>query len=62
MEDKIEIRMCGKWVPATRDVALRLAKFLFVKMVGISGDEAKVEKIHSRHVRGIRFTVEDLRE
>lgn len=57
MEDKIEIRMCGKWVPATRDVALRLAKFLFVKMVAVINKSAIREGDSNGQAREIRKSI-----
>ena len=30
-------------------------------MTGVRGDDKRVEYINARHVRGVRFTLEDMR-
>lgn len=57
----IEIRVYFKWKPATREQALAFARWLFRQMTSVRGDEARVERINTRHVRGASFTLEELR-
>lgn len=57
----IKIRAYFKWKPATREQALAFARWLFRQMTCARGDEARVEKINTRHVRGTSFTLEELR-
>lgn len=57
----IETKMYFGWHPATKEKALIFAKMLFRDMP--CGDEKKrLERINTRHVRGVSFTLEDLRE
>ena len=61
MEGKIEIRAHMKWAKAeSREMALKFARILFSRMVNLN-DEAKVKQINEQHVRGTRFTLEELR-
>ncbi|MBQ9283862.1 MAG: hypothetical protein IJ773_03955 [Lachnospiraceae bacterium] len=57
----IEVRAYFKWKPVTREQALSFARWLFRQMTCVRGDEARVDRINTRHVRGIRFTLEELR-
>ena len=61
MEEKIFIRMTSTWAKAdSREKALKFARILFSRMVNLN-DEAKVKQINEQHVRGTRFTLEELR-
>lgn len=57
----IEIKAYFAWKPATRERALSFARWLFRNMTGVRGDDKRVEYINARHVRGVRFTLEDMR-
>lgn len=61
MKGKIEIRATTTWAKAdSRETALKFARLLFRRMVNLN-DEAKVKQINEKHVRGTRFTLEELR-
>ena len=54
----IEVRAYFKWKPATREQVLSFARWL---LTCVRGDEARVDRINTRHVRGTSFTLEELR-
>ena len=61
MKEVIEIRAHTTWAKAdSRETALKFARLMFCRMTNLN-DEAKVYQINERHVRGIRFTLEELR-
>ena len=57
----IEVKAYFSWCPATEEKALSFARWLFRNMTGVRSDEKRAEYINSRHVRGVRFTLEELR-
>lgn len=62
MEKKIFIRATFTWAKAeSRENALKFARIMFRNMVNGGSDEAKVKQINEQHVRGTRFTLEELR-
>lgn len=56
----IEIRAATKWKPVSREKALSFARWLLRNMVNGGSAKERLEKINSRHVRGIRFTLDEL--
>ena len=59
---QIEIRAHTKWAKAeSREKALKFAKLLFRNMVNAGSDENRADLINKNHVRGTKFTLEELR-
>lgn len=59
---QIEIRAHMSWAKAeSRDKALKFARILFRNMVNGGSDENRLKIINEQHVRGTRFTLEELR-
>lgn len=62
MEEKIFIRATFTWAKAeSREKALKFARLMFRNMVNAGSDESRVKLINREHVRGTRFTLEELR-
>lgn len=59
---QIEIRAHTTWAKAeSRDKALKFARLLFRNMPNVGSDENRVKMINEKHVRGTKFTLEELR-
>lgn len=59
---QIEIRAHMSWAKAeSRDKALKFARIMFRNMVNAGSDENRGKLINKNHVRGTKFTLEELR-
>lgn len=61
MERVIEVRfLFGPWTRVSQESALKFARTVYGGMNAIADPAKKVALINERHVRGARFTVEDI--